>query len=131
MDAKKLNFVKNLLRSGTFKWKPRSIAKNKGRVQILTECKSRKGIISKRMIWFYSCATCPPEKLYREKSIKMDHIEPVVDPLVGYKDLETYADRMFCGEENFQRLCQDCHDKKTATESGVRAKSRKSKKKEK
>lgn len=52
----------------------------------------------------------------------MDHIEPVVDPLEGRRDWNTYIERLFCGPENFQGLCPGCHALKTEEENKLRNK---------
>jgi 5-methylcytosine-specific restriction endonuclease McrA len=62
----------------------------------------------------YRCANC--RSVYPGKEVQVDHIEPVVDKVVGFKDWDTYIDRMFCGEEGLQILCKKCHAKKTAEE---------------
>ena len=55
----------------------------------------------------------------------MDHIEPVVNPVTGFVGFDDYVERMFCGEDGFQSLCPDDHDKKTAIEKDYRVKFRK------
>lgn len=70
------------------------------------------------------------EKL-RKGKIHMDHIEPVVDLLEGFTDLDTYFDKLYCKAENFQALCEECHKKKTDEEKVIRLKARKERKKPK
>jgi 5-methylcytosine-specific restriction endonuclease McrA len=62
----------------------------------------------------HQCASC--RKLFPQNAIKADHIEPVIDPRVGFISWDVYIDRMFCEVENFQALCGKCHDKKTAND---------------
>jgi 5-methylcytosine-specific restriction endonuclease McrA len=93
------------------RWKPRNLAKNKDRKQFK---------VGNRDIWHYTCAICGPDKWYRDKEIRLDHIQPVVDPIIGYVDMDTYIDRMLCEEDGFQRLCDPCHDKKTEQEQQLR-----------
>lgn len=118
MDTKKKAFIINLLRRGTFRWRPRRSAHDKGRIQIK---------IGNRPIWHYTCALCPPEKLYRDSEIVMDHIKPVVDPTTGFTTWDEYIDRMFCEEDGFQRLCEAHHDAKCQEENATRKETRKKK----
>ncbi len=56
-----------------------------------------------------------------------DHIDPVIQPETGFKDWNTYIDRLFNGK--LQPLCETCHKAKTKAEGKVRrlrAKARKS-----
>ncbi len=62
----------------------------------------------------YTCAKC---KKNFEK-VMVDHIDPVVDPKVGFVDWNTYIERMFCDSSNIQVLCRECHAKKTKAERG-------------
>ena len=49
----------------------------------------------------------------------VDHIDPVVDPKVGFVDWTTYIERMFVEEDGLQILCKECHDKKTRFEKSI------------
>lgn len=62
----------------------------------------------------YRCAQC--RDVFASRDVQVDHIEPVVDKVVGFKDWDTYIDRMFCDEDGLQVLCKKCHLKKTAEE---------------
>lgn len=95
-------FVKSLLRRGTFHWRARTEAMAAARVE--------RGK--------YKCATC--EDLFGPKEIILDHIEPVVDPKVGFIDFDVYIKRMFPPKEGFQTLCTTCSDQKTAVEDSMR-----------
>jgi 5-methylcytosine-specific restriction endonuclease McrA len=59
----------------------------------------------------------------------MDHKIPVVDPQEGFTTWDSYINRMFCPEENFQVLCSPCHDTKTKSEDHIRHRKNKSVKK--
>jgi 5-methylcytosine-specific restriction endonuclease McrA len=107
MAAKKpLNiksFIIQLLRRGTYKWPPRTEAMRNARVE--------RGL--------YKCAMC--EKLFGPKSIKVDHVEPVVSTSVGFVDWNTYIARMYPEDpKQFQILCETCHDSKSAIERELR-----------
>lgn len=67
----------------------------------------------------FECEHC--NKLYDKEQISMDHRRPVVE-LTGFKDWNTYIDRLFCEENNFSALCEFCHDRKTEKEQEQRKK---------
>lgn len=107
MAAKKpLNiksFIIQLLRRGTYKWPPRTEAMRNARVE--------RGL--------YKCAMC--ESLFGPKSIKVDHVEPVVNVTKGFETWDIYIARMYPEDPSkFQILCISCHDSKTAIERELR-----------
>lgn len=53
-------------------------------------------------------------------ALKADHIEPVVDPEVGFVSIGEYAERLFCSADNYQMLCKPCHDFKSKKENALR-----------
>jgi len=55
----------------------------------------------------------------------VDHINPVVDPAVGFVDWNTYINRMFLEEKGYQVLCHACHGIKTRDERELRTITRK------
>jgi hypothetical protein len=68
------------------------------------------------------CAIC--HNAFIEKTLKLDHIDPCVDPDVGWVSYEHFANRLFCTVDGYQSLCKPCHDQKTKEERAV-AKERK------
>lgn len=51
--------------------------------------------------------------------IAVDHIDPVISVEDGKQDWNTFVDRLWCntnGKANLQRICDFCHDLKTAKE---------------
>ena len=54
------------------------------------------------------------------KDAVVDHIEPVVDPLIGFTTWDSYIERMFCEVDNLQVICHDCHEMKCAEERELR-----------
>lgn len=51
--------------------------------------------------------------------IAVDHIDPVISVEHGKQDWNEFIDRLCCntsGKANLQRICDPCHDKKTAKE---------------
>jgi 5-methylcytosine-specific restriction endonuclease McrA len=57
-----------------------------------------------------------------ESSSKMavDHIDPVVSVNEGFQDWNEFISRLWCERKNLQRICDTCHDKKTAEERTAR-----------
>lgn len=115
-EAKFMSFIKNNLRSATRKWAPIQEVKKEANVS--------RGI--------YECAGCGKnvpltvkEGRKRRQNVFVDHIEPIVDPNVGFVDWDTYINRMFCEKDNLQVLCADCHDEKSMAERALTAKRRK------
>lgn len=90
------------LRRLSYKWPPRNEALRKARIE--------RGK--------YTCAKC--KKIYGNKDISLDHIEPVIDPKRGWQNFDVYIERLFCSAEGFQVLCHKCHDLKTAKEKQIR-----------
>lgn len=102
-EARFNSFIKSLLRKGTMRWGPVNSTKKAAWVE--------RGK--------YKCASCKevvPLTVDKKKNVFVDHIEPVVSPSEGFKDWDTYINKMFCEMENLQVLCKDCHDAKTAEE---------------
>lgn len=95
-------FIKGLLRRGTFHWRARTEAMTAARVE--------RGK--------YLCSEC--KDLFGPKEIILDHIEPVVDPKVGFIDFDVYIKRMYPDAEGFQVLCAACSDSKTMIEDKMR-----------
>ena len=55
--------------------------------------------------------------------IAVDHIDPVISVDDGKQDWNTFIDRLWCntsGKANLQRICDPCHDIKTAIERTAR-----------
>lgn len=73
----------------------------------------------------YFCENCGV--IGTKKETQMDHILPVVDPTIGWVDLDVFADRLYCDENGWQRLCIPCHDEKTLKENALRKSSKKKK----
>lgn len=67
-----------------------------------------------RIAQHYKCAGCGEE--YAGSSVQCDHIEPVVSPTKGFNGWDEYIERMFCGPEGLQCLCETCHQLKTLSE---------------
>ena len=77
----------------------------------------------------YQCAECG--KWFKSTDVAVDHIDPVVND--GFKDWNTFVDRLFCEIDNLQVLCNyklkdvdkydgivSCHLKKTREERKIK-----------
>ncbi len=113
-QAKFNSFIKNALRSATMKWPPKYEVKKKAR--------TKRG--------WYLCNGCKEEipasiqaeakkGKKRKSNTYIDHIEPIIDPYIGFVDWNTVIERMFVGEEGLQLLCKMCHDIKTKKERSI------------
>lgn len=71
----------------------------------------------------FTCSKCQIKN--SRKLVDVDHTDPVVDPLVGFVDYNTYAKRLFCELDNLAILCKTCHKAKSKQEASLRAKTRK------
>lgn len=101
-----VNFVKNLLRQGSVKWKGRSECLKRARKRVrVGETKTGKAVWK----FYWQCAACS-EWFRNEKQMEVDHIEEI-GPFKGcWTD---YINRVFCSQDNLQALCVACHMKKT------------------
>ncbi|MHA1305457.1 MAG: HNH endonuclease [Candidatus Heimdallarchaeaceae archaeon] len=116
MNIKLKNFIVSILRRGSYKHKPRQEALNCAKIKV--------GEFSTgRARYKYKCASCG--ELFMRKDICLDHIKPVV-PVEWEVQADwnwgTYLERMYCGAENYQTLCSECHDVKTKGENNDRKK---------
>ena len=119
-EAKFHAFIKNNLRRATIKWAPIQ--------ETLKEARVSRGI--------YLCASCGEEMTAsiknddgkRLKNAIVDHIQPIIDPAVGFTTWDECIDRMFCEKDNLQVVCRACHDIKS-NEEKARANSRREKEK--
>lgn len=109
-------FVINLLRRGTFLWKPRGEAKKRAKVP---NGKFKNG----KTKYGYQCNIC--KNVFKSSEVQIDHIEPVVGP-EGFVSWDLYISRMFCDVDNLQTICSNCHDEKSRSEKEIRKNYKKS-----
>lgn len=102
-------FLIAILRRASYKWPPRNEALKAARVG--------RGL--------YKCNHCG--ETFGRKEIKIDHIDPVVDPLKGFETWDEYINRMFCQKEGFQILCEKDHNDKSSVEKQIRKEIKKKK----
>lgn len=71
-----------------------------------------------RMSKHYVCNSC--NNHFPTSEVNVDHIIPVVNPETGFESFDRFISGLFCGKDNLQVLCSECHDKKTKEENQVR-----------
>lgn len=118
-EARFRSFIRSQLRAATMRWGP------------ISDCLKA----SRRERGWYLCAGCnnvvsATTKVNgkRVKNVHVDHINPIVDPDVGFVSYDVLIERMFCEADNLQVLCNDCHTIKTDDEK-ARAKARRAREK--
>ena len=110
-DARFRSFITSALRNAHGRWGPKAVCKREAWIQ--------RGV--------YRCAECGEEgpatlpplegRKRRRNNSCVDHINPVVDPMVGFTNWDEYIDRMFVELDNYQLLCYTCHKNKTYKET--------------
>lgn len=110
-EARYRSFIVSTLRKSSSRWGPRNEAKRDARHH------EKLPNATGRLVFHSKCACC--NELVPETTSSVDHIEPVVDPAVGFVNFDVYIQRMYCEKEGFQVLCKPCHDTKTAGEREI------------
>ena len=113
-NARFHSFIVSALRAAWRRWPPRYAALKEAFVGRQVNAKTGK------MAMHYKCAAC--KKLFVAVDVQVDHIEPVVDPKVGFITWEIFINRLFCEIENLQVLCKADHKVKTDQEKLERKK---------
>lgn len=116
--------IKSALRTLSVQWPPKSEARNLARVYVEEGTYKNGNPIKKAK---YRCASC--SQLFNIEQTQMDHIEPVEDIQEGFKDWNTFIDRLFVPADKYACLCESCHSTKTKLENEVRKQNRKKVKK--
>jgi 5-methylcytosine-specific restriction endonuclease McrA len=105
-------FITAVLRSGVRRWAPK--------YETLNAAKTEKKVNSKtgRLAQHYRCNNCLQE--FTQKDVEVDHINPVVDPDLGFTSWDDFIDRLYCEADNLQVLCKACHSEKSKQEKTKR-----------
>jgi len=123
-QARLKNFIISALRSASNRYPPKYECLNAAKVG------KKVNKATGRLAEHYKCAAC--EKLFVAKDVHVDHIEPVVSPLTGFVDWNTFIERLFyCPLTNLQVLCKGCHKDKIKIERAERKQFNKSRKRKK
>ena len=113
-QARLKNFIISALRSASNRYPPKYECLNAAKVG------KKVNKATGRLAEHYKCAGC--KKHFVAKEVQVDHIEPVVSPLTGFIDWNTFVARMFCPITNLQVLCKECHKVKSDKEKKERLK---------
>ena len=106
------SFIKSALRQASMRWGPKHEALKAARI--------RKG--------WYICAECKQgvpttvkdeEKGKRVKNVHVDHIDPVINPAVGFTTWDSVIRRMFVEVDGLRVLCSACHKVVTDEEKQI------------
>lgn len=108
MDKDTIDYVLNVLRHGTVTWKGRTECLNRGRRK-RPNGQTKDG--EEKFVWENNCELCGVWHDQKDNLFEVDHIKEI-GPFTGNFDL--YIRKMFCGQDNLQRLCFSCHAKKTS-----------------
>lgn len=110
-EAAYRGFIRSLLRKGSMRWRPKSEVKKKARHPVKLPGKTA------RPVFHCTCASCG--KLVPETESAVDHINPIVDPAVGFTTWDDFIHNLYCEEEGLQVLCNPCHHEKTQAEKAI------------
>ena len=111
-DGRLQGFIVGVLRAGHKRWPFKYEVKNEAKVG------KKINPASGRLAEFYLCSGCGGE--FTNKDVEVDHIDPVVDPKVGFVDWNTFISRLFSPKDNYQVLCKVCHKAKSDLEKKVK-----------
>jgi 5-methylcytosine-specific restriction endonuclease McrA len=100
--ARKRSFIVSALRRASGRWAPKNDAKAAARIARNT----------------YRCCSC--HKTVTNTEIQIDHIVPVVDPVIGFKTWDDFIARLFVEIDGFRALCTDCHSQVTTKQREIR-----------
>jgi len=122
-EARKKSFITSALRSALMRWGPKSLCLKNARVE--------RGVYRCEICQELGAATLPALEgnKKRRKNAVVDHINPIVDPSVGFVDWNTWIARAFVEVDGLQVACWQCHTDKTNEERAI-AKERRQKEKE-
>lgn len=75
---------------------------------------NKDGTLAKKPAVQYQCQVC--SSWVSSTMIAVDHVIPVISTEDGFKGWDIFVERLFCNKDNLQRICDPCHDTKTAKE---------------
>jgi 5-methylcytosine-specific restriction endonuclease McrA len=111
-EGRKRAFITAVLRGGMRRFPPKYETLNKAYVGTKVNEKT------KRLAKHYECNMC--KQHFTAKDVEVDHVNPVVDPDVGFVSWDLFIERLYCKMENLQLLCKECHKVKTKEERTAR-----------
>lgn len=111
-DPKLKTKITAALRKLSYQWEVRKKVMDKAKTRTLMG-NFKNG--NPKYVNLYKCNSC--HKQFKSTEVQVDHVEPVIDPSIGFRDWNTYIDRLFCAVSNLQVLCKRCHNIKTKQEN--------------
>lgn len=120
MDSKTSRRIIAALRKLTYSHAPRTCAKRRAKVAPATyRCEHCGLVVYEGSKSLEKADLSQFERVVKGKT-HMDHKEPVVDPEKGFETWDIYIKRMFCDEDGWQVLCEECHSIKTQLEKELK-----------
>lgn len=113
MDNDTKKYIINVLRSATITWKGRGECLNRGRRQRLVG-KYKDG--RDKFVWEAFCESCGVWRDQKDNAFQIDHKIPVGSFTGDWND---FIEKLFCSQDNLQRLCISCHLKKTTIDNST------------
>lgn len=112
-QARFKSFIVSQLRAATQRWGPKQSCIKNARVS--------RGVYLCQGCGKEGPATLPPPEgnKRRIKNIVADHINPIVDPAIGFTTYDDWITRCFVELDGYQALCHKCHTAKTADEREI------------
>lgn len=107
-NARFRSFIVSAIRGASQKWQPKWDAINAVFV------KKGKNPKTGRPCKLHRCCGCG--ELFPKGEMRADHVDPVVDPDIGFTTWDEFIERMFVEREGFQAICVGCHKIKSAEE---------------
>ena len=111
-EARFRSFVISAIRKATMRWGPKNDAKKAARYPDKLPNPE-----TGRLVFHSICDGCG--NVVPETTSRVDHIDPIVDPAVGFVSWDMYIERTLVEENGFQVLCTPCHDAKTKQEREI------------
>ncbi len=113
MEKEDIEYVMNLLRQGTVKWRGRSTCLRRARKKVLVRHSKEGQPIFK---YHWQCAKCR-KWTANERAMEVDHIAEIG----GFSgDWDIMVKKFYCDQKNLQALCVSCHMKKTKKYNSAR-----------
>lgn len=108
-SARMRSFIISAIRSASSRWGPK--------FECIRAAYVGDGInpATGRKCKLHRCSHC--RELFPQNKVQADHIEPIVDPEVGFVSWDEYIKRCFREVEGYQVLCRQCHSIKTSGEN--------------
>ena len=114
MDKQTIKYLIAVLRGATVTWSGRNECLNRGRT------KRKVGTLKDgrdKYVWQNNCeGPCGKWFDQKDNALEVDH-KVSIGSFTG--DWTEYIGRMFCDQSNLQRLCHECHLRKTGLDNSV------------